>query len=46
MMVAMLDPQFNLCVVENLMGCGNAIWLTFEYDIKVEWMDGILVQKF
>jgi hypothetical protein len=35
-MAIMLDPHFKvLCVVENLVGCGYAIWLVFEYDVKV-----------
>jgi hypothetical protein len=32
----MLDPLFKaLRIVENLVGCRNAIQLTFEYDVKV-----------
>jgi hypothetical protein len=31
-----LDPHFkSFCVVENLVICENAIWLAFEYDVKV-----------
>ncbi len=31
-----LDPHFkSLCVVKNLVICENAIWLAFEYDVKV-----------
>jgi hypothetical protein len=33
MMAIMLDPCFkSLCVVENLLECGNAIWLATKYD--------------
>jgi hypothetical protein len=33
MMAIMLDPCFkSLCVVENLLERGNAIWLATEYD--------------
>ncbi len=36
MMAIMLDPHFKaLHIMENLVGCMNAIWLTFEYDVKV-----------
>jgi len=35
MLVVMLDLQFkSLQVVEDLVGCGNAIWLISEYDLK------------
>jgi hypothetical protein len=36
MMVIMLDPRFKaLRMVENLVGCGNAIQLASKYDVKV-----------
>jgi hypothetical protein len=36
MVAIMLDPLFKaLRIVENLVGCRNAIQLTFEYDVKV-----------
>jgi hypothetical protein len=36
MMTIMLDPRFKvLHIVENLVGCGDSIRLTFEYDVKV-----------
>jgi len=36
MITIMLDPCFKvLHVVENFMGCGDVIELTFKYDIKV-----------
>ncbi len=36
MMAIMLDPRFKaLHIVENLVGCENAIQLTFKYDVKV-----------
>ncbi len=36
MVVIMLDPHFKaLCIVEHLVGRGNAIWLAFKYDVKV-----------
>jgi hypothetical protein len=32
----MLDPCFKaLCIVENLVGCGNVIGLTSKDDVKV-----------
>jgi hypothetical protein len=35
MLVIMLDLQFKLLqVMENLVGCGNAIWLVSKYDLK------------
>jgi len=36
MMAIMLDPCFkSLHIVKKLVGCGNVIWLAFEYDVKV-----------
>jgi hypothetical protein len=36
MMAIMLDSHFQvLCVVKNLVGCGNAKQLVFFYDVKV-----------
>ncbi len=36
MMAIMLDLHFkSLCVVENLLGCGNAIRPAIEYDAKI-----------
>jgi hypothetical protein len=36
MMAIMLDPCFKfLCVVENLLGGGNAIQLAIEYDARI-----------
>ncbi len=35
MLALMLDPHYkSLQVVENYVGCGNAIRLAFEYDLK------------
>jgi len=36
MVAIMLDPRFKtLRIVENLVGCRNAIQFAFEYDVKV-----------
>jgi hypothetical protein len=35
-MAIMLDPHCKvLCIVESLVGYGNAIKLTYEYDAKI-----------
>ncbi len=35
-MVIMLDTHFKaLRIVESSVGCGNTMWLTFEYNAKV-----------
>ncbi len=36
MMAIMMDSRFKpLHIVENLVGCRNAIWLAYEYDVKI-----------
>jgi len=36
MMAIVLDLHFKfLCILENLLGCGNAIQLAIEYDAKI-----------
>jgi hypothetical protein len=35
-MTIMLDPRYKvLCIVQSLVGCRNAIKLTFKYDAKI-----------
>jgi hypothetical protein len=35
-MAIMLDPHFKVCcIVQNLVGYVNAIWLAFEYDVNI-----------
>jgi len=53
-MAIMLDLRFkSLCVVENLLGCGNAIESATEYDTKIfipllmvcfKWLNRIVVK--
>jgi hypothetical protein len=37
MMAIMMDSHFKpLHIVENLVGCRNAIQLAYEYDVKID----------